>query len=174
MSSFPNPPYIIMHYKEKDLMKYYNDNHTIDISIIQNILDQIFEVLRWLISKNLYYTDIKLENFVIDTNNNEIKIYIIDLESIILSYNNINKEFKYSITYTWPNDPNGNQYFIDKLNMSKEEFYNSTTKENIIKFMKCALEFIIYNLFSKLPKANDNTKIINNKYIEKCQNLFKI
>ena len=86
---------IIMHFKEKDLFTYYCENTGVTQKKNQIIFENILKGLINFLEYDMFYTDLKFENILID---NDSKIYFADIGSIT---------------------PSGEKYIIYKEKMAK-------------------------------------------------------
>lgn len=147
---------IIQDYKEQTLQTFLqSENSEYDYNDILHILNQIYEVVEWLLSNKLYYTDLKLQNFLIESQNK--KIYLIDLESII--YFNDKKEEKKIIKTQ--------KYFCIK----KKKMYN---EEDVIQHVYLSLSILKSKiLFEYHKKANNNKLDLRQLMYDNSDHLLK-
>lgn len=128
--------YVIFDLLGSNLLTYLNQFERFKLSTIKTISKQILLILNHIHKRNIVHRDIKLDNFVMGTNNSQ-KIYLIDFGiATVLKQKKINIKSSNNIV--------GSLNYMS-LNIHKGEKYNKI--DDIISFFYV----IVHMYYGKLP-----------------------
>jgi serine/threonine protein kinase len=133
----PNHLIHILDYVEYDLFTYINE-FTMTLNEIKSVFIQICDIIYFLYTNNVLYTDIKLENFLIEKVQDKLKVYLCDMD-LYLKFDPA--EHEPNKVYTTPTFLGGADF------RAPETFINKIYSE---KTLTWALGCILYAMCEKL------------------------